>query len=219
MSLQRKQMNASSNQLSARLNAFTLVEMLVVISLAMLLLVAGVNGVKNLSQAQGRKGAVSNLISAIRLAQTHAITNDGNVRIVFAHENLTGEFETNPSNFHQGIFAIIARDPQDNTWKPLTAWSRFPGGIIFSSDALLLLPTDTHNNLPKRPNTSTAVHYIEFDEMGGLRSPNAETDITIRERLNSSVSSPPSETLRINPYTGTVVYLTKSTFDVIDRPN
>lgn len=197
--------------------AFTLVEMLTVIAVAMVLAVVGLNGVQNLTQIQGRKGAVSNLISTIRLAQTYAITNDGNVRVVFAHENRAGQITTSPPEFYQGVLAIMALDSQDNTWKPLTSWTRFPRGIVFSPQTLALLPTATYNNLPKRVSNSTDVHYIEFDEMGGLRSPPVETDITIREVLGPAAALPPSETIRLNPYTGAVLYLTRSTFDVIDK--
>jgi len=199
---------------------FTLLELLVVVMLIALLSAVGLSGVSNLTQIQGRKGAVASLISGIRLAQTYAVTNDGNVRIVFATDDpaFSGAFES----YKNAAFILMHytqeldsngkplvdsnNNPLPPKWLPLTSWTRLPTGVIFSASQTEIF----------KPMYRQAMSFIEFDEMGGVKQPSiGDIDIFIRDVRDTSPVI--AEQLRVNEFTGSVFYLSRDEISVIDQ--
>ena len=68
-----------------------------------------------------------------------------------------------------------------------------------------------------RLTTPASVAYIEFDELGGIVAPQiGDIDIFVRDVRNTTPII--SEQIRINQFTGSVIYLSKDNIEVIDRP-
>jgi type II secretory pathway pseudopilin PulG len=215
---------------SKRIEAFTLVELLIVALLIVILGAIGLTSVTNITQIQGRKGAIAAVMSAIRLAQTYAITNDGNVRMVFATDDpaFSGALE----NYKNAAFILMyfgyeldsngkpkldsSNKPLPPKWQPLTAWTRLPDGVIFSASQSEIFNSShlQSMSLPRLAGNAN-VAYIEFDEMGGVKAPSiGDIDIFIRDIRNTTPII--SEQLRINQFTGSVIYLSKDDIEVID---
>src|SRR4029077_11174321 len=66
-----------------RVRAFTLIEMLVVLGMIVILLSAVIPAVTSLSKANGRKGAMANLLGGIEQARAEAIKSGQATYVVF----------------------------------------------------------------------------------------------------------------------------------------
>ena len=212
--------------------AFTLLELLVVVMLIITVGTVGFIGLSNLTQIQGRKGAISSVISAIRMAQTYAISNGGNGRIVFATNDPA--FSGSLEEYKNTAFILMyfgyeldsngkpkldsTNKPLPPKWQPLSSWTKLPSGMAFHVDQTQIFNTSyrTTMSLP-RLTTPASVAYIEFDELGGIVAPQiGDIDIFVRDVRNTTPII--SEQIRINQFTGSVIYLSKDNIEVIDRP-
>ncbi len=95
--------------------AFTLLELLVVISIIAILLVAVIPAVTGLSKGSGRKGAVSNLMNALEQARSLALTSGSATYVVFADE-------TTPDNYRCKAFIIFKEDKTTFVPTAVTRW-------------------------------------------------------------------------------------------------
>jgi prepilin-type N-terminal cleavage/methylation domain-containing protein len=178
-------------------DAFTLLELLVVIGIISVLLVAIVPAVNSLSKSSGRKAAVSNLLNALEKARSQAIKDGRSTYVAFAAQPTDGStgITDKPTldRYFYHSYAIFEDDPTDST-KPkvqVTPWRFFPTGISLRTEISFSKGGSTTNaswtsaDFAFTP-VGTATQkfpYMQFDSTGALSAPATLAIGPIRFRL------------------------------------
>ena len=171
------------------LNAFTLLELLVVIGIIALLLVAVVPAVTSLSKSTGRKGAISNLLGAVEQARAEAVKTGQAAYVVFP------TFPSGPpkvvDRYNYKSYAVFADDP-DHPERPrqLTNWKTFSTGVSLRAlgsaplsnlpDSGELVPPVTFLFTPDA-SAGAAFRCIKFNGSGEVEAPAVNVTLSIFE--------------------------------------
>jgi prepilin-type N-terminal cleavage/methylation domain-containing protein len=179
------------NRQSAICNAFTILELLVVIGIIAVLLVAVIPAVNSISKSSGRKGAISNLLGAIEQARAEAIKTGQATYIVFPTFSAASQATLDRYNYKS--YAILEDDPANPTMpKQLTNWKTLPMGVAIRAkagspeslnnlpDPTILTPQPTFSFNPEAGAT-TLFRCIKFNASGEVESPAANVLLAVFE--------------------------------------
>jgi prepilin-type N-terminal cleavage/methylation domain-containing protein len=146
--------------------AFTLIELILVISIIAALMVISLPAIKGISQSHTVQSASQQLIDDLALARQHAMNNRSVVHVVFAPpEMTTWTYNASPDlaqRLMTGIYASYAlyaeRTVGDQPGQPhpryLTKWKSLPKGVFITTNEFAILDFkdwDAINNPLGRP--------------------------------------------------------------------
>lgn len=172
-------------------NAFTLLELMVVIGIIAIMLVALIPAVNSLTKSSGRKAAISSLLGAAEQARANAIKTGRATYLVFP--TFTGGTAATRERYHYRAFGIFEDDPGGTgTPKQLTNWNTLPTGVTVRAktgapgsltdlpDAASLTPAATFTFTPE-PNATAVFYCIKFSSNGEVESPANNVTLTVIE--------------------------------------
>ena len=163
------------------LAAFTLVEMLVVLSIIAIVLAALIPAVTSLSKSGGRRAARDSLLGGIEQARAEAIKSGQSTYIVFPTFTSGGQSTLDRYNYRS--YAIF-EDVSPGNAKQLTDWKSFPVGVAlrkafaingvnygldYLQDPAGLTPAVTFNFTPDT--SATPFRCIKFSSNGQVQAP------------------------------------------------
>jgi prepilin-type N-terminal cleavage/methylation domain-containing protein len=126
-----------SLQRSSPQSAFTLLELLVVISIIAVLLIAIVPAVNPLFKSSGRKGALSGLLGAIEQARSLAVKDGQATYVVFPDQLVNNNDPSLTQRYSYRSYAIFEDDAANpGTQKQVTPWQSLATGISIRSGSL-----------------------------------------------------------------------------------
>jgi prepilin-type N-terminal cleavage/methylation domain-containing protein len=176
-----------------RVNAFTLIELLIVLGIIAMMLVALVPAVTSLSKAGGRSAVRNSLLGGIEQARAEAIKSGQATYVVFP--TFTSGTQSTLDRYNYRSYAIF----EDNAASPgnvkqLTDWKSFPAGVAlrkaytingvnygldYLQDPATLTPAATFNF---SPDTSAApFRCIKFNSNGEVQAPAANVFFAVFE--------------------------------------
>jgi prepilin-type N-terminal cleavage/methylation domain-containing protein len=175
---------------SAFPQAFTLLELLVVMAIIAILLVALIPAI-GISKSSGRKGAVSNLLGALEQARAEAIKSGQATYVVFPTFS-AGTSQTTVDRYNYKSFAIFEDDPANPTIpKQLTKWQTLPTGIAIRASGTsplsnLAAPTALTPSIasfPFTPDSSAtpAYHCLKYSANGEIEAPASNVTLVVFE--------------------------------------
>ncbi len=195
--------------------AFTLVELLTVMSIICIMLVATVPAIQGLSKSSSRQAAVNMLMDVMDQARGLAITQGRPAYVVFADGNLPGD--------KMDRAVCIFSDNSDPAQPPSmqTKWSTLPTGYCFKNDSsvstILNAPADTPAiTFSGQGFTKVAFPYVRFSATGEVlhpTNPNYSRIVLLNGFTNpngTQVSTSPStvtDQIVVSRYTGRPKYV------------
>jgi prepilin-type N-terminal cleavage/methylation domain-containing protein len=182
-----------------RSRGFTLLELIIVMSIIAIALAALVPAVTSLSKAGGRRAARDSLLGGIEQARAEAIKSGQATYIVFP--TFTTGTQSTLDRYNYRSYAIFKDDAAHPNPNPalvnvtqLTDWKSFPTGVALRAAGTGALsgnsaptasptpapPTPTFNFTPDT--TATAQYqYLKFNSNGELQAPAADVFLAIFE--------------------------------------
>ena len=153
---------------TAAVGAFTLIEMMIVMAIVAILLLATVPALRSLTQAGGRKGAVSNLMNTMEHARALAVSSGRATYVVFADQST-------PDAYRCKAF-VVFQDDANFTPQAITKWHFLPSGVAFRPNSgLLAAQTGTPQIKFLCPgnlgSTALALPFLKFDGSGMVAAP------------------------------------------------
>jgi prepilin-type N-terminal cleavage/methylation domain-containing protein len=161
-------------------DAFTLVEMLIVMTIILIALGALIPAVTSLSKANGRKAAMANLLGGIEQARAEAITTSQATYVVFPTFG-AGTAQSTLDRYNYKSYAIF----EDNAANPgsvkqVTPWKALPTGVALRAagtaalanlaDPASLNPAPTFSFTPDT-GTTPAFRCLKFNSNGEVTAP------------------------------------------------
>ena len=125
-----------------RRRAFTLVEMLAVMAIIALMLLVTLPAFRGFNQAQGRRGAVGNLMGVLDRARMMAISDGLPTYVVFARKPIRDGTPVNPKLWGQAYAIFQDKDDINFGIVQRTPWLYLPIGIALKMDATAPTGTD-----------------------------------------------------------------------------
>lgn len=169
--------------LISRRDAFTLIELMVVIGIIALMLVALIPAVSSLSKSGGRKAAIGNLAILIEQARSLALADARNTYIAFVAALPSSASQAVVADYSYRAYAVFEDDANGNPHAiQTTKWQRLPTGISFRNQPE---PTGPGTSLTTATNPATSTFpfalangnitcpYLEFDSVGSVVQPNS----------------------------------------------
>jgi len=212
------------------LRAFTLIELLTVVSIIAVMLAASVPAMNSISKSSGRKAAVSNVMNALEQARALAIRDGEATYVVFMTD------ASAPDTYRYKAYAVFedTNTTSNATQVQVTKWYQLPSGVSFSNAVLNSSNTSVNNLLVQNPTfqasktftftpggKSPACPYVQFDTTGAVESPTAGGPFSIvlfegfvstsgLETMTSASKNGQAlatEQVNIQKYTGRVQYV------------
>lgn len=159
-----------------RRSGFSLVELLVVVSIMAILAAISLPAVQNIAGSTGRKGAVNVLLNVFEQARATALETGTNTYIGFADQNFPDE-----SMRYRAFIVFRDRTEEDfpamgepgaTAYVPLTKWETLPRKVSIKSERLSIVDdfylTITDGSLP-RAAASLRLPVLAFNPAGALR--------------------------------------------------
>ena len=154
-----------------RTNAFTLIEMLVVIVIVAIMAAIAIPAVTNLVKSSGVNGAAREVSNTLSLARQYAITHRTTTRVVFPYRGTAGAATSQAPPYRS--YGVVAKVNTPPGWAYIGKWESLPLGVIFlkvapsGGGALDNLTKDTKVPFPTTNSVaSTLLAYIEFTPTG-----------------------------------------------------
>lgn len=174
-----KQCSRRSSAISS-LKGFTLVEMLVVISIMAVLLTIGSMGLRNLSKATGVSAGVPIAESLFSEARSQAISKGTKTRLlIHAQNNANDEFHRE----RYLRYMAIAAEKLDDTGLPTGEWEiiskgvSLPQGVYFMKElSQINAPELLTMDIVLPGNSETNCYYYEFNTEGLISKPEITED-------------------------------------------
>jgi prepilin-type N-terminal cleavage/methylation domain-containing protein len=164
---------------SSKANAFSLVEMLVVILLISILMTLMVPAVNALLGISGPRGGVNSLAAAIDNAKLAAMENGVTVYLAFPTSS------TNTENAYSHMIVFREAKPGDSRpFTPLTRWMAFPRGVFFDSTDLVDIDAGSENLPPLQGEELQNFQAMAFDCFGRLVGRTQPATIRIGEKAD-----------------------------------
>jgi len=137
-----KRLNSVNRRLAA---AFTLLEILIVVTIIGALLAVALPAVTSLSKSSARKSAISGLLGILEKARSQAIQDGQATYVVFPDKTLTSPTDPSiPQRYCYRSYAIFEDDPvTPGTIKQITGWQSLPTGVSVRSGSLNYLAKTT----------------------------------------------------------------------------
>lgn len=186
---------------SSQTSAFTLVEMLVVVSIILIVAVVALPAITSLSKSASRRSAVSLVLTALDQARAQALVQSANCYFVVANGDpklvFTSAEGKPPDDYRYRAFAIFQEvyiPPQAGAapadaarpylMLPIRPWTLLPAGVAFRPDE-----APTTDGTPAPPKTifnasvlkqnffcqpakaDVELPYIKFNPTGAIESP------------------------------------------------
>ena len=226
--------------------AFTLVEMLAVISIIVLLLLVTVPAFRGFNQSQSRRGAVSNLMGVLDHARMMAVSDGTATYVVFA----TPTKQINANLWGRGYAIFQDSDNVNFNLVQRTGWMYLPTGIGFLQDA------GTHSITNRAPGatdpafpvtgaarpanatggTTAQLPYWKFDSTGAVDRQTTPDDLRLllfpgffdetgktvfqgQGGSNGTVTASQLEEIDVNPVTGRAKYNVDPSNNLTPTPN
>ncbi len=144
---------------------FTLIELMVVISIIAIMLAAGIPAINSLSKSGGRKAALGSLMGALEQARTEAIKSGRATYLVFP-DTIPGADAATTDRYAYRSYALFQEDPENPTAsKQLTNWKTLPTGISIRSGSLNYF--SNAKQFAFAPTSSTApFRFLQFTSTG-----------------------------------------------------
>jgi type II secretory pathway pseudopilin PulG len=183
--------------------AFTIVEMLVVVSIILIVVSVALPAMSSLSKSASRRGAITLMLSALDQARALAIAQGGNVYVVFADGN-----PVIPDDYRFRSFAVFQQvyyPEQKATGNPyfyeqLRPWTKLPEGVAFKPDGtdkvrtLFDAASKNRQKFAFRMNHGTAgggasggteleLPFLKFNSTGGLDGASGDPQAAEHARL------------------------------------
>lgn len=151
--------------------AFTLVEMLVVISIITVLLTIGSMGLKNMSKASGVGAGIPIAEAIFAEARSLAVGKGTRARVlIHATEDHTNEYHRERYLRYMAIQYDADGDPTTDDWVLASKGVSLPKAVYFmknlSEQGGLTLPTEASVSLPGGSSASASCYYYEFNAEG-----------------------------------------------------
>lgn len=169
-------------------SAFTLLELLVVMSIVVLLLAASLPTVTGMGRGASLQGAVSNVRSTLSLARQWAITNRKYTYVVFPGVDEVAA--STGDTYAYRAYAVYEYDPISREGRYVTEWKFLPKGIVFDDD------TSKSNNVfdrtteqikyPSNDDSEISVHVLPFRPTGRTGG-SAPYEVFLREGFSEVV--------------------------------
>src|SRR5262252_6096424 len=127
-----------------RAKSFTLLELLVVITIIAILLAAIVPAVNSLGKSSARKSAVNNLLGAIEQARAQAIKDGQSTYVVFPDQLPGSPNAADVGRYSYRSYTIFEDDPAaPGSVKQITPWRSLPTGVSLRKASLDYLANTT----------------------------------------------------------------------------
>lgn len=160
----------SDRCLPMRSSAFTLVEVVTVMSIIIVAVALAVPAVTSLSKGSGRQAAVSTVIAALDQARSLAISQSINHYVVFADNNALL-----PEAYRCKAFAIFAEHyiPESEAYDlaPVGNWTILPTGMVFHPDKTVLSAEKKSFYCAPAGGEKIELPCFKFNEIGALELP------------------------------------------------
>jgi len=150
-------------------DAFTLVEMLIVIAIIAVLTALTLPALQGLVGVGGLRGSVNSVLMALDQARAAAIESGTDAFVAFPEDS--GDANAGKSAL------IIFREAKDGegpagAFVPLSRWIKLPQGILMDLSEVDFdaadLPSDPSSYLPRLNNADVAVRVIRYDRFGRI---------------------------------------------------
>jgi prepilin-type N-terminal cleavage/methylation domain-containing protein len=186
---------------SRRNAAFTLVELLVVMTIMGIMVGIGIPAVTNLMKSGGLNAATRQVSNTLDQARQYAITQRVRTRVVFPFDG-TITIWTNQAPAYLS-YCVMTNNPSTGIWGYLSKWEFLPVGVVFlrsggigSLNGLSMLPASVP--FPNAILGPDQLKYIEFTPTGAaLRN---DTLVIQEGYMNGSLPNPTG----VNATTATV---------------
>lgn len=160
-------------------SAFTLVEMLVVITIITVMLTVGAMGLKNLSKANGVSAALPVAESVFSEARTLALAKGTKTRVlIHAQQDQTNKYHRERFLRYMIVQYLDDKntsDPADDEWVLASKGVSLPKGVYFMKDLseknAPTLPSLDAVRLPGGPSATAKCYFYEFNAEGRIVDP------------------------------------------------
>jgi prepilin-type N-terminal cleavage/methylation domain-containing protein len=152
--------------------AFTLVEMLIVVAIIAILSALTLPALQGLTGTSGLRGGVNTVMAALDQARAAAIENGATVYVGFPPANFENAQEPSMRYSSMIVFRGARQDESPATIRPLSRWIRLPSGIavVPTNISLTNLSSLPSGSLPKLGGEDVTPVAIEYDRFGRIRT-------------------------------------------------
>ena len=168
-----------------RADAFTLIEMLVVIAIIAVLSALTLPALQGLLGVSGVRGGVNTVLGTLDQARAAAIENGTDVYVGFPPASFTNAGDPNVAFSSLVVFRGPRPDEPANTFKPISRWVRLPQGVLMQfSNITLSNSAVAAAALPQLANQQVVPQVLRYDRFGRIRSATSGgTNITVGEGI------------------------------------
>lgn len=168
------------------LQAFTLIEMMVVVALIAVLSALTLPALRGLTGTTGLRGGVNTVLATLDQARAAAIENGADVYVGFPPADFSDSRDPAIAVSSLIVFRGPRPDEPPETFRPISRWIRLPSGIALQSANMTLTNLDTpvKGLLPRLSGQEVEPVVIAYDRFGRIRTPvSGATNLTVGEAV------------------------------------
>lgn len=158
--------------------AFTLIEMLVVIAIIAVLSALTLPALQGLVGVSGVRGGVNTVAAALDQARAAAIENGCDAYVGFPPTNFTVTGDPDVAFSSLIVFRGQRPDEPANTFKPISRWVRLPAGVLVRTTNMTLTNTASpvKTSIPKLAGTVVEPLVLRYDRFGRVDRTSVQTN-------------------------------------------